>query len=318
MSPCSFAIEGLNIQALRWQTKASQISASQASPTRNKTCVLALHGWLDNAASFSLLAPKLIEQNSNVDSGLDTVFDIVALDLAGHGRSDFRPGLSAYNIWQDLGEIYQIVKQLGWDKFSIIGHSRGAMIATLYAGTFPEQVSGLCLLDAVTPRTTAADDLPQQLRSSIKQLLRVNDKTSTYYQSYDDAAMARMQGLFPLSEAASRLLAERGVERDEQYGYYWRYDKCLLIASEVRFTEEQVLAFVNALKIKALVVLASEGLVYDCLDENTAESIALENMLEHENLHVVELDGEHHIQLSEDENTLNLLAKEINDYLYSC
>ncbi|MGH8605107.1 MAG: alpha/beta fold hydrolase, partial [Gammaproteobacteria bacterium] len=41
--------------------------------------LIALHGWLDNAASFDPLASYLDE------------FDLVALDLAGHGLSDHRP-----------------------------------------------------------------------------------------------------------------------------------------------------------------------------------------------------------------------------------
>ena len=41
--------------------------------------VLALHGWLDNAASFTPLAPRL----KNVR--------LIAVDLAGHGRSQHRP-----------------------------------------------------------------------------------------------------------------------------------------------------------------------------------------------------------------------------------
>ena len=48
--------------------------------------VLALHGWLDNAASFARLAPKL--------EGLR----IVALDFAGHGHSEHRAEIGRAHV----------------------------------------------------------------------------------------------------------------------------------------------------------------------------------------------------------------------------
>ena len=56
-------VDGLALKGLAWGDPAD-------AP------VLALHGWLDNAASFALLAPQL--------SG----HYVVALDLTGHGQSD--------------------------------------------------------------------------------------------------------------------------------------------------------------------------------------------------------------------------------------
>lgn len=102
--------------------------------------VFALHGWLDNCASFDLIAPHL----NNVD--------LIALDLAGHGKTDHRRHAGAYNIWLDIQEIIAIANQLGWEKFALIGHSRGAMISTMIAGTFPERVSHLALIEAFVPQ----------------------------------------------------------------------------------------------------------------------------------------------------------------------
>ncbi|MGK2915619.1 MAG: alpha/beta fold hydrolase, partial [Porticoccaceae bacterium] len=81
--------------------------------------VLALHGWLDNCGSFAVLAPLLIGVR------------LVALDLAGHGLSSHRSADATYNIWQDVGDVHAVAEQLGWENFALLGHSRGAMIATL-------------------------------------------------------------------------------------------------------------------------------------------------------------------------------------------
>lgn len=101
--------------------------------------VLALHGWLDNSNSFHRLAPLL-----------DGV-RLVAIDKAGHGESDHRSGFTPYGIWEDVAEVYSIAQQLGWDKFSLLGHSRGGVISCLVAGTFPEQVESVFLLDSIVP-----------------------------------------------------------------------------------------------------------------------------------------------------------------------
>ena len=101
--------------------------------------VLALHGWLDNAASFAYLAPLLAG------------YHVVALDLTGHGLSARRSADASYHIWDDLPEILGVLEVLGWDRFDLMGHSRGAIISTLLASAFPERVQHLVLLDAVMP-----------------------------------------------------------------------------------------------------------------------------------------------------------------------
>ena len=121
--------------------------------------VLALHGWLDNCASFDFLAPLITSSNTQT-------LDMVTLDLAGHGLSDHRSGLSAYNNWQDLIEILLVTEQLGWSRFALIGHSRGAMISTLFAATYPEKVTHLVGIEGLLPGTTEENQAPAQLRTA--------------------------------------------------------------------------------------------------------------------------------------------------------
>ena len=118
--------------------------------------LLALHGWLDNAASFSLLAPLLKSHY------------LVALDLSGHGLTDHRSADASYQIWDDLPEIDIVTRALGWERFGVLGHSRGAVIATLLASAMPERVERLVLLDGLSPEPVSASQFPQQLRRALE------------------------------------------------------------------------------------------------------------------------------------------------------
>ncbi len=258
--------------------------------------MIALHGWLDNAASFSWLAPDLSRCN------------VLALDLAGHGRSGYRPGGGAYNIWQDLPEILAVADAMGWDQFSVLGHSRGAMIGLLLAASFPERVKRLGLIDAVLPHCIPEQALPSQLGQALIDLKRSSERKRSYYQRYEDAAKARTRGAFPLSAAASELLASRAVTPSAK-GYYWRYDPRLMVASEFKMSDAQAMAFLDALPREALLVLARDGIIPSELQDDASGWLC-----RHPRLRRRTLEGPHHLQLTDNPETMRTLAQEINAY----
>ncbi|MGQ9427053.1 alpha/beta fold hydrolase [Gilvimarinus sp. F26214L] len=206
--------------------------------------ILALHGWLDNAASFDVLAPQLDDVH------------LVALDCAGHGLSDHR---ATYNIWEDVGELFEVADQLGWQQFALLGHSRGAAICTLAAGTFPERISHLALLDGLLPTLTPAEEAPQQLARSIIDRRRHRQRGFALYPDPDSAVLVRQRSEIPLSESAARLLVRRGL-KEVDGGYTWRNDPQLKAASGFRLTEDHADAFVQRVTAPIHLTLAEEGI----------------------------------------------------------
>ncbi|WP_075188019.1 alpha/beta fold hydrolase [Teredinibacter haidensis] len=264
-------VGGQTIAGLRWGTAGGQP-------------VIALHGWLDNCASFQFLAPKL----GNMD--------LLALDLPGHGQSYHRSHLGAYNIWQDIADILSVAEQMGWQKFSLLGHSRGAMIATLLAATFPEKIERVMLIEALVPEPLDAVSAPAQLASSIVNLMVVAKRDRRFYSSFEHAVESRMNGFVPLNYEDARALAERGVLKSEQ-GHYWANDYKVMAPSEVKFTSEQVAAFLNCLNAPVQLVIANSGLV-----KTFREYAFFLDLIK--NLEIVELDGYHHLHMSTQANTI--------------
>lgn len=210
--------------------------------------VIALHGWLDNAATFSRLAPLL--------EGVR----IVALDLPGHGHSDHRPLGAAYNIWDYAHDVLQTAEQFGWKRFSLLGHSMGAIVSVLLAGAMPDRVERLALIDGVIPYTGEAETAPQKLGESLQKLLVVDDKRKPVYASFEQAVAARIKGVGAVSHEAAERLAQRGL-MPVPGGYTWRTDARLMLPSSMRLTRAHALAFVHGVACPASLVLAEQGLL---------------------------------------------------------
>lgn len=248
--------------------------------------VIALHGWLDNAATFSRLAPLL--------DGLR----IVALDLPGHGHSDHRPFGSAYNIWDYAHDVLQTAEQFGWRRFSLLGHSMGAIVAVLLAGAIPERVERLALIDGVIPFTGEAAGAPQKLGESLRALLTVEDKRKPVYATFEQAVAARMKGVGAVSWEAAELLAQRGL-MPVPGGYTWRTDARLMLPSPMRLSRAHAQAFIQAVACPASLVLAEQGLMVEPDLLELAQSLPF---------NLCHLPGGHHLHLDDQAGAMAVAA----------
>lgn len=216
---------------------------------------IALHGWLDNAASFDRLMPHLHAHGT-----------WLALDLPGHGRSQHRPSGCHYHLLEYLGEIMQTADYLGWQRFSLMGHSLGAAVASLLAAAAPERIDALVLLDGLGPLAGEEEHALTQLQQAVAEHTALRDKSLRRFESVAQAVQARCRS-GDLSPAAAQLLVARGL-RPYEGGYVWSSDPRLTIKSLSRLTEAQIQNCLRGIQCPTLLVLAdpsppffSEGLM---------------------------------------------------------
>ena len=101
--------------------------------------LLLLHGYPETHLMWHKIAPRLAEE-----------FTVIAPDLRGYGDSS-KPegGADHYNyskraMAQDMVEV---MIQLGYEEFFVVGHDRGARVGHRMAIDYPQRVKKLAVLD---------------------------------------------------------------------------------------------------------------------------------------------------------------------------
>jgi pimeloyl-ACP methyl ester carboxylesterase len=264
MRELRIGIQGLELSGLTW-------GEPDAPP------LVLIHGWLDNAASFALLAPLLAER-----------FHVIALDLPGHGHSGHLPEGTIYQHVDYTRAVLAAVDSLALPRFHLLGHSLGAGVATMVAIAAPERIRGLALIEGLGP---LGDDGSRTL-DRFRDALAIKDEGNRplrVFPSIDDAARARALAS-GLDSSLARHIVERGL-REVEGGYSWRSDPRLSKPTAIRLAETQVMSLLLGLAAPTSLLLARPHPPYlepealqvriDCVDDIT----------------VTRMDGGHHLHL---------------------
>jgi haloacetate dehalogenase len=110
--------------------------------------VLLLHGYPQTHVMWHLVAPRLAER-----------YTVVAADLRGYGDSD-KPaaddGHLAYAKRTMARENVALMRALGFERFAVVGHDRGARVAHRMALDHAPAVARAALLDIIPTREVFA------------------------------------------------------------------------------------------------------------------------------------------------------------------
>jgi pimeloyl-ACP methyl ester carboxylesterase len=224
-----------------------RIAALRAG-NREGAPLLAMHGWLDNAASFVPLIPWLAE------------FDLVFLDLPGHGASAHRADGYDYAFVDWIHDALDALDALGWQRARLLGHSMGAAIATMVAAAAPARVEKMALIEALGPLAGAATTAGERLRAAVTARRTAAQRPRKTIADIATAVKARL-AVGDMRDDAARLIVERNLEAVEG-GWRWRSDPRLVLPSHLRITEEAALSIVAAVEAPTLLLAADPSPPY--------------------------------------------------------
>lgn len=170
----------------------------ETGPDNAPTLVL-MHGLLDNSASFAPTVEALAGK-------LRTPHRLIAPDWRGHGATDWAPA-GQYWFPEYLADLDALLSYWVDDQpVTLIGHSMGGQIASLFAGSRPGRVDRLVTLDSLNVPDSDRSQTARRYRRWLDAQAEV-PRTRTY-QDIGDVA-ARIAHRYPELTAAQHVfLAE--------------------------------------------------------------------------------------------------------------
>jgi haloacetate dehalogenase len=119
--------------------------------------VLLLHGFPQSHVMWHRIAPELAREHT-----------VVAADLRGYGdsgRPESGPDHAGYSFRAMAGDQVASMEALGFDRFAVVGHDRGARVTHRMALDHPDRVERLALLD-ILPTAYVYDHVDRALATA--------------------------------------------------------------------------------------------------------------------------------------------------------
>ena len=195
---CTFESGGLEIHYLDWGSEG-------------KPGLLFIHGFGDHAHCWDHTAPKFRDD-----------YHVIAMDMRGHGDSGHVNG-GGYDQLDYIVDIANLLEQLQWKTVTLVAHSLGGFHASIFAGTFPELLERLVLVEG-WGAPQRKEHLADRMRGWVEQRQRRQSRPPREFKSVD-ALVARLRERYQLpSDEWVRKMAIDGSKQLQGGNYIWKRD----------------------------------------------------------------------------------------------
>lgn len=233
---------------LEWAAEGAREGSGAHDAARDpavRTVVL-VHGFMDAGGTWDRVAPALAAQGLRV----------FAPDMRGFGGGA-RAGKGGYYHFVDyVFDLADLVEVLSpGEPIGLVGHSMGGTIATLFAGTFPERVARLALIEGVGPPDNPWEIGPTRMRAWIDQVRATRARGDGRSTFTPDEALRRLGANHPsvapdvLAHRLPHLAASAGDGR-----MAWHFDPLHRTTSPVPFFAKLFIEFAKRVTCPVLFV----------------------------------------------------------------
>jgi pimeloyl-ACP methyl ester carboxylesterase len=185
--------------------------------------VVGFHGALDHAGALAPIAEALAQTHR-----------VVLVDHRGHGRSGWVGDGGYYHFLDFVSDGYAVVRALGAERVSLVGHSLGGSVAMAIASMLGPRVERVALIEGMGPPLETPGDAPRRLAAWTRALAEppyLGDvaarRAARRVMPTLDAAVDRMCSINArLDRAHAARLAAMGTEVVPG-GLTWRFDPLL-------------------------------------------------------------------------------------------
>ena len=205
-----------------------------------------LHGFADTARSWTPIAERLTQVGHRV----------IAPDLRGFGQSGWVGPGGYYHFPDYVADVDALSHALGLERYLLVGHSMGGTVATLLAGSRPERVAALALLEGLGPPSNEPEHAPDRFRQWLDDI-RGDGRARQRTMSRQEAAL-RLQRQHPTVPASILDAQLDSLLREESPGVHaWHLDPLHRTTAPTPFYAATYRAF--AARVRCPVLLLDGG-----------------------------------------------------------
>jgi pimeloyl-ACP methyl ester carboxylesterase len=211
----------------------------------DKPMAILLHGGRDHCRSWDFVALDLRRH-----------FHVIALDLRGHGDSDWAIG-GSYSITDhvlDLGQLINAIEPR--QPVLLIGHSLGAGVVLQRAGVFPEAVRAVVAIEGLGPPGAMLRETPahERMEQWVVDMLALAQRKPREYATIEQATARTREANPHLAPELARHLTIYAVRRNENGTFSWKYDNYTRATSPYLFNLKDAAEIWSRIRCPVLLV----------------------------------------------------------------